>query len=49
MFVRLLSYNADFVDKEWADDQQSHWNIPARQGQDGDACELFRALLAVTV
>ncbi|KAJ7821180.1 hypothetical protein B0H14DRAFT_3876000 [Mycena olivaceomarginata] len=30
MFARLLSYNADFVDKEWADDQQSHWNIPAK-------------------
>ncbi|KAJ7922352.1 hypothetical protein B0H13DRAFT_2267582 [Mycena leptocephala] len=27
MFARLLSYNADLVDKEWADDQQSHWNI----------------------
>jgi hypothetical protein len=30
MFARLLSYNADFVDKERADDQQSHWNIPAK-------------------
>ncbi|KAJ7777542.1 hypothetical protein DFH07DRAFT_731156 [Mycena maculata] len=28
MFARLLSYNADFVDREWVDDQQSHWNIP---------------------
>ncbi|KAJ7468624.1 hypothetical protein FB451DRAFT_1480147 [Mycena latifolia] len=27
MLARLLSYNADLVDKEWADDQQSHWNI----------------------
>ncbi|KAJ7034135.1 hypothetical protein C8F04DRAFT_1102362 [Mycena alexandri] len=27
MFARLLSYNADLVDKEWADDEQSHWNI----------------------
>ncbi|KAF8207877.1 hypothetical protein K438DRAFT_1713412 [Mycena galopus ATCC 62051] len=27
MFARLLSHNADLVDKEWADDQQSHWNI----------------------
>ncbi|KAF8125235.1 hypothetical protein K438DRAFT_1016723 [Mycena galopus ATCC 62051] len=24
MFARLLSHNADLVDKEWADDQQSH-------------------------
>ncbi|KAJ7369044.1 hypothetical protein DFH08DRAFT_947925 [Mycena albidolilacea] len=30
IFSRLLSYSADFVDKEWADDQQSHWNIPAK-------------------
>ncbi|KAJ7145820.1 hypothetical protein C8R44DRAFT_755959 [Mycena epipterygia] len=28
MLARLLSYNADLVDKEWADDEQSHWNIP---------------------
>ncbi|KAJ7150968.1 hypothetical protein C8R43DRAFT_1005788 [Mycena crocata] len=28
MLARLLSHNADLVDKEWADDQQSHWNIP---------------------
>ncbi|KAJ6515258.1 hypothetical protein C8R45DRAFT_1086477 [Mycena sanguinolenta] len=27
MFARLLSHNADLVDKEWADDQQSHWNL----------------------
>ncbi|KAJ7265397.1 hypothetical protein B0H12DRAFT_1230429 [Mycena haematopus] len=27
MFARLLSYNADLVDKEWVNDQQSHWNI----------------------
>ncbi|KAJ7167807.1 hypothetical protein C8R46DRAFT_1094207 [Mycena filopes] len=27
MFARLLSHNADLVDKEWADDEQSHWNI----------------------
>jgi hypothetical protein len=29
MFARLLSHNADLVDKEWVDDQQSHWNISA--------------------
>ncbi|KAJ7145819.1 hypothetical protein C8R44DRAFT_655794 [Mycena epipterygia] len=28
MLARLLSHNADLVDKEWVDDQQSHWNIP---------------------
>ncbi|KAF7352244.1 Ankyrin repeat and mynd domain-containing protein 2-like [Mycena venus] len=27
MFARLLSYNADLLDKEWVADQQSHWNI----------------------
>jgi hypothetical protein len=27
MFARLLSHNAGLVDKEWANDQQSHWNI----------------------
>ncbi|KAJ7827686.1 hypothetical protein B0H14DRAFT_3144537 [Mycena olivaceomarginata] len=27
MFARLLSHSADLVDKEWANDQQSHWNI----------------------
>ncbi|KAJ7682907.1 hypothetical protein B0H17DRAFT_986325 [Mycena rosella] len=27
MLARLLSHNADHVDKEWADDLQSHWNI----------------------
>ncbi|KAJ7079575.1 hypothetical protein B0H15DRAFT_858273 [Mycena belliarum] len=27
MFARLLSHNADLVDKEWVEDQQSHWNI----------------------
>ncbi|KAJ6520960.1 hypothetical protein B0H19DRAFT_1146758 [Mycena capillaripes] len=27
MFARLLSHNADLVDQEWVDDQQSHWNI----------------------
>ncbi|KAJ7619519.1 hypothetical protein FB45DRAFT_1062907 [Roridomyces roridus] len=27
MLARLLSYNSELVDKEWADDQQSHWNI----------------------
>ncbi|KAJ7784136.1 hypothetical protein B0H16DRAFT_1491438 [Mycena metata] len=27
MFAQLLSYNADLVDKEWADEEQSHWNI----------------------
>ncbi|KAJ6526578.1 hypothetical protein DFH09DRAFT_168768 [Mycena vulgaris] len=28
MLARLLSHNADLIDKEWVDDQQSHWNIP---------------------
>ncbi|KAJ7682046.1 hypothetical protein DFH06DRAFT_1160067 [Mycena polygramma] len=27
MFARLLSYNAELVDKEYVNDQQSHWNI----------------------
>ncbi|KAJ7482253.1 hypothetical protein B0H11DRAFT_2022344 [Mycena galericulata] len=27
MFARLLSHNADLIDKEWVDDQQSHWNV----------------------
>ncbi|KAJ7827647.1 hypothetical protein B0H14DRAFT_3873602 [Mycena olivaceomarginata] len=27
MFARLLSHNAGLVDTEWANDQQSHWNI----------------------
>ncbi|KAJ7821181.1 hypothetical protein B0H14DRAFT_2831833 [Mycena olivaceomarginata] len=29
MLARLLSHNADLMDQEWADDQQSHWNISA--------------------
>ncbi|KAJ7682043.1 hypothetical protein DFH06DRAFT_1160063 [Mycena polygramma] len=29
MFARLLSYNADLVDKDYVEDQQSHWNISA--------------------
>ncbi|KAJ6526588.1 hypothetical protein DFH09DRAFT_168796 [Mycena vulgaris] len=27
MMARLLSHNADLVDQEWVNDQQSHWNI----------------------
>ncbi|KAJ6614637.1 hypothetical protein B0H10DRAFT_1916467 [Mycena sp. CBHHK59/15] len=27
MLARLLSHNSELVDKEWADDQQSHWNL----------------------
>ncbi|KAJ6619062.1 hypothetical protein B0H10DRAFT_1947075 [Mycena sp. CBHHK59/15] len=47
MLARLLSHNSELVDKEWADDQQSHWNLAKEAKKEDSGLLTLMLLIAV--